>query len=231
MPKHQPPFLRLVVSNSLSDKGTSSSRARCKRGKCHLPGIEPRRSHCHSALAPMPKRDCKTPSSNRPRISPTDVPIADNMGNKMSGCQEQKVLSEKNFKFQALVQGGKESDALSMPNDPAIKQAWDKSVVERLAGLLDDMGWTEKQFAKHVHGKLGITQKAVEQYFSRGSMPAYSIFYTALFLGVDVAYLMQGGDGAPEKYNPTGKYAYKKKIRGQAAEIAALRKAARKKPA
>lgn len=74
---------------------------------------------------------------------------------------------------------------------PALKteEEFGQTALERFEELAADMGWSEdvsvKQLAEEVAAPLGLSKKAVQQWFERRRLPGYIAYNVALVLGID----------------------------------------------
>lgn len=90
------------------------------------------------------------------------------------------------------------------------KHEYNEAVVQRLEGLLTDMGWDYKDLANRMYRKLGLKQpKGVIQYFTaeRRSVPTYALAMICDEIGVSPNYVMGFTQDLQSSIDKTGLYA------------------------
>lgn len=183
--------LWLCVDNSSKESFTRRSLANSSRGMWREPGMPPRRSHISIALRVILNRFASS-SAPPSRSTISDVSaIASLRGTTCSALQELSVPFRYFMPFQTNDNDGDVGNRRGMPlTDP---DSIPVTALVKFRELMADMGWPEKtgikQLFKEVGRPLGMGEKAVEMWFTRGQIPPAQIFNVANAFGIDPAWL------------------------------------------
>lgn len=196
--------------SSFSDSGTPSSRAIASNGRCQSPGILLRFPHCQTALRPSPRWDAIAPSPPSRSIS-----VMAFMGTDSTiptyPAQVRSVPSGENRQFRWIAPDANQSQRRNVGTERTHQSKdFDEAVVQRVEGLLRDMGWDELVLAEQIYRVMGYSgPKAVKQWFQRAEsrrIPPLGIRVIADELGIDAAYLLGCYDDIAKAVRLHGKY-------------------------